>query len=190
MAGKAPPIAWVNRWFAQYKPHSARFHYAVMDEGGEMDKNTNVLGLLDKYGYDVRPTAPDLSFQNVPGERPHQDIDASLRTMLHGVSLPKKFWMFAFYFNLLIHRFLPHGTRAVPHTRAGGGRGNLSKIRIFGCPVIVRPPGSHSVKLFNHVNHGIFMGYTSTLSQIYYHNVDTNWVKTAYSVSLMRLMPA
>jgi hypothetical protein len=153
-----------------------------MDEGGEMAKNPDVLRLLEHHGYDVRPTAPDSSFQNAPGERPHQDIGTSLRAMLHGASLPNKCWPFAFYYHLLIHRLLPHGNRGVPHTWAGGGRGDLSKLRTFGCPVLVRPPGRRSAKLVNHVNCGIFLGYTSTLTQIYYFDVDTTRVKTAFSV--------
>jgi hypothetical protein len=75
-----------------------------------------------------------------------------------------------------------HMVLGVCHTRAGGGRGDLSKIRTFGCPVIVRPPGRRSAKLVNHVNHGIFLGYTPTSTQIYYHDVATNRVKTAFSV--------
>jgi hypothetical protein len=180
--GKAPPIVWLNRWFAQYTPSAAPFYYAALDEGGEMAKNPDVLRLLERHGYGVRPTAPDSSFQNAPGERPHQDIGTSLRAMLHSASLPNKFWPFAFYYHLLIHRLLSHGNRGVPHTRAGGGRGDLSKLRTFGCTILVRPPGHRSAKLVHHVNRGIFLGYTSTLTQIYYFDVDTTWVKTAFSV--------
>jgi hypothetical protein len=153
-----------------------------MDEGGKMVKNPDILGLIEKHGYDIRPTAPDSSFQNAPGERPHQDIGTSLRVMLHGASLPNKFWPFAFYYHLRIHRFLPRGSRVVPHTRAGGGRGDLRKIRTFGCPILVRPPGRRSVKPSNHVNRGVFLGYTSTLTHIYYHNMNTNRIKNAFSV--------
>jgi hypothetical protein len=32
--GEAPPIAWLNRWFAQYKPSAAPFYYSDMGEGG------------------------------------------------------------------------------------------------------------------------------------------------------------
>jgi hypothetical protein len=42
-----------------------------------MAKNPDVLRLLKHHVYDVRPTAPDSSFQNDPGERPHQDIVTS-----------------------------------------------------------------------------------------------------------------
>jgi hypothetical protein len=80
----------MNRWFAQYRLSSATFYYAAMDEGGEITKNHDVIGLLEKYGYDTRPTAPASSFQNAPGERPHQDTGTSLRAMLHGASLPSK----------------------------------------------------------------------------------------------------
>jgi hypothetical protein len=61
--------------------------------------------------------------------------------MLRGASLPNKFWLFACYYHLLIRRFLPHGTRGVPHNRAGGGRGDLSKIQTFGC-LVTAPPSS------------------------------------------------
>jgi hypothetical protein len=36
--------------------------------------------------------------------------------------------------------------------------------------------------LVNHVNRGIFLGYTSTLTHIYYFDVDTTQVKTAFSI--------
>jgi hypothetical protein len=153
-----------------------------MDEGSEMVKNPNVPGLLEKHGYDVWPTAPDLSFQKAPGELPNQGIGTFLLVVLYGDSLPNNFWPFAFYCHLLIHRFLPHSTRGVSHTHAGGGRGDLSKICTFGCPVIVHPPGWRSSKLIDHINCGIFLSYTSTLTQIYYYDVDTNRVKTAYSI--------
>jgi hypothetical protein len=78
-ADEATPITWLSRWFAKYKPSSATFHYAALDEGSEMAKNPDVLGLLEKYGYDVQPTTPDPSFQNAPGECPHQDIGTPLR---------------------------------------------------------------------------------------------------------------
>jgi hypothetical protein len=45
-AGKAPPLAWLNRWLAQYKPSSATFHCAEIDEGVEMANNPDVLGLI------------------------------------------------------------------------------------------------------------------------------------------------
>jgi hypothetical protein len=41
-----------------------------MVDGGEMARNPDVLALLEKHNYSVRPTAPDLSFQNAPDERP------------------------------------------------------------------------------------------------------------------------
>jgi hypothetical protein len=48
MSGKAPPIAWLNQLFAQYKPYSALFHYVDMDQGGEMAKNLDFLSLFEK----------------------------------------------------------------------------------------------------------------------------------------------
>jgi hypothetical protein len=63
--GKSPPLAWLNRWFAQFRPQTTTSLFTAMDEGGEMARNPGILALLEKFGYVVRPTAPDSSFQNV-----------------------------------------------------------------------------------------------------------------------------
>jgi hypothetical protein len=107
-----------------------------------MARNPNVLDLLEKHDYIVRPTAPDSSFQNAPGERPHSTITIAntLRTMLHGAGLPNKFWPFTFNHYLLINRFLRHSDRGIPHTHDGGDRGDISNIRTLGCLIMVRPP--------------------------------------------------
>jgi hypothetical protein len=180
--GKSPSIAWINHWFSQCLPGSTTFWYAAMDEGCEMACNPDVLDLLKKHDYIVRPTAPDSSFQNAPSERPHSTIADALRTMLHGAILSNKLWPFAFNYYLLINRFLPHGDRGIPCTRAGGGRGDISKLRTLGCLVMVCPPGRRYGKLEQHCNSGFFLGYPLTFAMIYYWDLDTKCVNTAYSV--------
>eukprot|EP00957_Ditylum_brightwellii_P121180 9241990-Ditylum_brightwellii.AAC.1 len=45
--------------------------------------------------------------------------------------------------------------------------------------VYVRPPGKRSHKLSNHINKGIFLGYTTTMSNMMYYNNRIHCVKTA-----------
>ena len=179
---KKPPIKWLNRWLAQYKPADCEAKYACMDLGGELAKHTKVCDLLDRHGYSIRPTAPDASWQNSPGERPHQTIGNTLRSMLHGANLDAKFWPYAFNHCLFIHSLVPHGDRGVPHERAGGSRVNVSRLRTFGCRVYVRPPGKRRHRLDNHVNTGIFLGYTATMNNVYYWDLKTKRIKTAVHV--------
>eukprot|EP00957_Ditylum_brightwellii_P193616 14744226-Ditylum_brightwellii.AAC.1 len=42
--------------------------YAMMDLGGELGKHPEVQLLLQQHRYNIRPTAPDASYQNAPGE--------------------------------------------------------------------------------------------------------------------------
>ena len=78
---KESPMMWLNRWLVQYKPPDCDAKYASMDLRGEHAKNTKVCDLLDHRGYAIRPTAPDASWHYALGERPHQTIGNTLRSM-------------------------------------------------------------------------------------------------------------
>jgi hypothetical protein len=164
---KAPPLAWMNRWFAQYRPSQVFYRYACMDGGGEIANNGDVQKLLAHHGYALRPTAPASSFQNAPGERPRQDIGAGLQVMLRGANLENKCWPFAFNYSLHISNILPHGDRGVPLERFTGQRASVKKYRTFGCLVIVKPPDKRNGKLEVNFRRGFFLGFTGTLQQIY-----------------------
>ena len=45
-----------------------------MDLGSELGQNEDIKALLIKHGYDIKPTAPDASYQNSPAEQPHEAI--------------------------------------------------------------------------------------------------------------------
>jgi hypothetical protein len=179
---KSPPLAWMNRWFAQYRPSQVSFRYACMDGGGELANNGDVQKLLAHHGYALRPTAPASSFQNAPGERPHQDIGASLQVMLWGANLENKFLPFAFNYSLHISNILPHGDRGVPLERFTGQRAYVKKYRTFGCLVIVKPPDKRNGKLEVNFRRGFYLGFNGTLQQIYYWDLVSQRVKRAYTV--------
>jgi hypothetical protein len=117
-------LACLNRWLAQYRPSQV----ACMDGSGELANNGDIQKLLTHHAYAIRPTAPASSFRNAPGERPHQDIGASLQVMICGENLENKFWPFAFNYALQISNVLPHGDRGVPLERFTAQRGSVKKI--------------------------------------------------------------
>jgi hypothetical protein len=137
---------------------------------------------ITHHAYAIRPTAPESSFQNAPGERPHQDIGASLHVILRGANLENKFWPFAFNYALQISNVLPHGDRGVPLERFTAQCGSVKKYHTFGCLVIVKPPDKRNRKLESNFRRGFFMGFTGTFLQIYYWDLVSQRVKRAYTV--------
>eukprot|EP00957_Ditylum_brightwellii_P177425 13514692-Ditylum_brightwellii.AAC.1 len=57
------------------------------EDAAEIGQGVNIL--LQHHGYNVRPTAPDASYQNTPVERPHQTITNVIRTIPEGSNLPE-----------------------------------------------------------------------------------------------------
>ena len=132
--------------------------------GRRIRKHPEVQLLLQQYGYNIRPTAPDASYQNAPDEKPYQTIANAIRTMLEGANLPEKYWRYVLYHYTDIHRYVIHrGRDKTPYKIMTSKRPNLSKLCTFGCRVSVFPPGRRKHKLDNHVNKGIFLCYTATM---------------------------
>ena len=171
---KRPPIAWLHRWLTRFKSKDEN-RMAHMDLGGELGQSQEVKDLLEKHGYSVRPTAPESSHQNSPAERPHQLIGDAIRSMLHGANVPLNLWHYAFNHLLRVHSYIPHaGKTQSPHEAMGNSRPDISKLRTFGCRVYVKTPTRRSHKLdWDKVAKGLFLGYTGTLSQIYYYDLRT-----------------
>ncbi|MCP4167411.1 MAG: DDE-type integrase/transposase/recombinase, partial [Chloroflexi bacterium] len=176
---KAPPLLWLNRLLTELTPRNEKGKYVTMDQGGEMAKNGEVRKLMGRHKYAIRPTAPGASHQNAPAERPIQTFGNAMRAMLHGADLKMKYWTYAFYHFLRIHNLTPRaGQTQSPYEKVTGKRPNLKNLRTFGCRVWVRPPGRRSTRRENHTIKGIFLGYTVTMSQIYYLDNATTRVKT------------
>eukprot|EP00957_Ditylum_brightwellii_P201370 15325339-Ditylum_brightwellii.AAC.1 len=108
-SNKCPLLAWLNELLNKFKQKGE--HYAMMDLGGELGKHPEVQLLLQQHGCNARPTAPDTSYQNAPGERPHQTIANVIRTMLESANLPEKYWSCVLYHYTNIHRYVTHRGR-------------------------------------------------------------------------------
>jgi hypothetical protein len=153
-----------------------------MDGGGEMVNNGEVQKLLAHHVYNIQPSAPASSFQNAPGERPHQDSGYALHVLLRISNMENKFWPFAFNYTLQISNILPHGDCGVPLKRLMGERGDVAKYRMFGCLVIVKLPEKQNGKLEHKFCRGFLLGFTGTLLQIYYWDLESERVKRAFTV--------
>lgn len=114
------------------------------------------------------------------GEHPHSTIGNEIRTMLYSSGLDLKYLNFAFHHFICLYNLFPHGDlKLSPYEIIHGKKPDVSRLRIFGCRVYIRPPGRRISKLNRHVIKGIFLGYTATLKQIYYLEDGTGKVKIA-----------
>jgi hypothetical protein len=117
------------------------------------------------------------------GERPHSTIGDAIRSILYSSRIEQKYWNFAFYHYLRLYNLVPHGDRlASPFELIRGRKPDISRLRVFGCEVFIRPPGRRPSKLDIHAIRGRFLGYTSTLKQIYYLEHSSSKIKIAANV--------
>ena len=75
---------------------------------------------------------------------------------------------------------IPHGSSMLTQfEQVTAKRPNLSSLKTFGCRCYVRLPGRRPAKLDTHSQKGIFLGYTATMKNIYYLDLESNSIKTA-----------
>jgi hypothetical protein len=129
-----------------------------MDQGGDLAYNKEINAIILHHGYVVRPTGGDASYQNAPGERPHQTIGYALRTMLHGAGLSFSHWPYDFDHDIMLHNIMPHGPKGAPVVRAGGLNPNIKDMRTFGCSVIACPPWPSNLQTEKSYQHRHFSG--------------------------------
>jgi Reverse transcriptase (RNA-dependent DNA polymerase). len=174
-------IQWLHTFLHRIS-HSigSRAKTVLVDRGSELGRSNEFRKITELHGYKPITSGPDKSSMNSLGERPHSTIGNALRSMLHASGLDLKYWNFAFYHFIRLFNFFPHGKRTKsPFELIRGHQPDLSLLRVFGCNVYIRPPGRRHSKLDKHVIRGKFLGYTSTMKQIYYLEENTNKIKVA-----------
>jgi Integrase core domain. len=178
---KSVPTKWLHTFLHRISYSvGSRPKSILVDQGSELGRSHEFRKIIELHGYKLLSSGPDKSSMNSLGERPHSTIGNALRSILHASGLGLKYWNFAFYHFIRLFNFFPHGTRdksSFELTR--GHKPDLSLLRVFGCVVYIRPPGRRPSKLENHVVKGRFLGYTSTMKQIYYLEDKTNKIKIA-----------
>jgi hypothetical protein len=148
------------------------------EEGGKLWGSHLFQQAVRNAGYLIEPTASDASFQNGIAERPNRTFGNMMRSLLHGAGLGPEYWSWALLYSVYLKNRLPHRSIAsTPYEGYTGTRPNLKHIRIFGCPIIARQPGRRPAKLDSHSTVGIFLGFTTTPTNIYYMDHSTKRVK-------------
>ena len=70
---KASPLKYLESFLEQYSPNTSD-KFVVLDQGGELYRNLDVINLFRKFKYQVFPTGADSSNQNGPVERAHRSV--------------------------------------------------------------------------------------------------------------------
>eukprot|EP00980_Cylindrotheca_fusiformis_P025376 scaffold13535_cov117-Cylindrotheca_fusiformis.AAC.2 len=180
---KASPIAWIKDFLHVHSPDCPN-KYVVLDQGGELYRNPDVVRVFEKAQYEVHPTGADSSNQNGPVERGHLTVANHIRAMLVGANLDIQFWPFAFHHWLRIDNSIPSRDQtAAPLMIAQNKRDDFSGFRTFGCRVWVRPPGRRSAKFIPNSIKAIFLGFQpGTTKNIVYFDPEHSTIKLAKHV--------
>jgi hypothetical protein len=171
---KTPPISTITNFLKLHGTSSKIQKYIRTDKGGELWGSHAFQHTVRDAGYILESTAPDASFQNGMAERPNRTLGNMMCSLLHTASLGPEYWSWAIIHATYLKNRLPHRTTGMTPVQAyTGKKPNLTKIRIFGSPIVARLPGKRPAKLDTHATTVIFLGYTATENNIYYMDITT-----------------
>ena len=98
--------------------------------------------------------------------------------MLHGADLTMAYWLEAFYHYLCLHNVTPHNDNdKMPFEVLNSRKPDLLNLCTFESRVYVWEDSHqcHCGDMYTWL--AIFLGYTTTMSQVIYLNIKTGWVK-------------
>jgi len=152
------------------------------DQGGELAGLSVLLDMvLRNHSYVFKPTGADSPSQNGQAEIYNDKLAVRTRTLLYGAGLPAKYWSSALLHAVYLHNRLVHSvTRHTPFEGFFGVKPDLAALRVFGSRVCVKRTGHRRSKLDRHDFTGIFLGYTATVNNITYIDLDSGLVKTSH----------
>jgi dUTP pyrophosphatase len=179
---KKPPLTIFAQFLKEHGHPSASNRTVRSDRGGELWGSQAFRDIVQQAGYIMDPTAPKAAFQNAKAERPNRNLAKTVRCLLYNANLGPEYWSFALLHAVYLKNRLPHcTTNQVPLTAYTGKRPNAKRLRVFGCPVVVRHM-DRKAKLDLNTTAGIFLGYTATDKNVIYRDSVTGRFKTATHV--------
>jgi dUTP pyrophosphatase len=180
---KKLPLDIVEKFLKEHGHPTAHNRTVRTDKGGELWGSQAFRKVVDDNGYIMDPTAPKSSFQNGMSERPNRTLAKMVRSLLHGAGLGPEYWSFALLHGVFIKNRIRHSaTNQVPYTMYTGVKPSAKRLRVFGCPIIVRNVGPRPAKLDLNTTVGTFLGYTATDKNVIYMDSVTKKIKTATHV--------
>jgi hypothetical protein len=146
---KSVPTKWLHIFLHRISAGVGnRPKIILVDRGSELGRSSEFKRIAELHGYLIPTAGPDKSSMNGLGERPHSTIGDAIRSILYSSGLEQKYWNFAFYHYLRLYNLVPHGNRsASPFELVKGRKPDISRLRVFGCDVFIRPPGRRPSKL-------------------------------------------
>ena len=87
---KASPLKFLRSFLEEYSP-KVENKWVVLDQGGELFKNPQIINLFREFHYTIMPTGADASRQNAPVERAHRTIGTAIKSVLVRAGLDIKF---------------------------------------------------------------------------------------------------
>lgn len=134
---KMPPIQTIKMFLQTHGSKSTQQKFIRTDEGGEFWGSHQFQQAIRDAGYILEPMASDASFQNGLAECPNCTLGDMMRTLLHSAGLGPQYWSWALIHAVYLKNRLPHPTTNVtPYEVYTGMHPNISKVQIFGCPVV------------------------------------------------------
>jgi hypothetical protein len=181
---KVPQVKAIESFLAIHGNKQVSQKFIRTDEGGELGASHTFQRAIQATGYILEPTASDASFQNRIAEQPNCTLGDMMRALLHGAQLGPQYWSWALVHVVYLKNRLPHTAIAMtPYQAYTGNQPDISKLCVFGSPVISRSPGKRPAKLDTHAVTGIFLGFTATEQSIYYQDTTSKCIKIATHVS-------
>lgn len=153
--------------FRQYEAYvTAKFDQRVCrlrcDNGGEYRSKE-----FDRFckgkGIQVEWTVPHTPEQNGVSERMNRTLVEKARSMLEDSQIDKRFWGQAIQTAAYLVNRSPSSaldSNVTPFELWEGRKPDVSKLRVFGCPMFVHIPKEHRKKLDAKAWKGTFVGYT------------------------------
>ena len=109
-------------------------------------------------------TTPYTPQQNGIAEWKNRSIVEAAKAMIHDQNLPMHLWVEASKTVIFVQNRSPHKIfgNMTPEEAFTGKKPDMSKLRIFGCPVYIHVPSKKRFKLAPSERKGTFVGYSET----------------------------
>ena len=174
---KSPPIEIARSVLRKFKcsnPHRS----VRTDQGKELGKSSAFQQMVHEERFALELTGADASAQNAIAESPNRYLGNMMRCLLHTADLGPEYWSFALLHAVYIKNRIPHtAIKCTPYEVITGSQPDLTNLRTFGCRIYAKKPGKRPAKLDHHTSNGIFLGYKSTMKNVYYIDEKTSVIK-------------
>ena len=138
------------------------------------------MAVCDEFHISVQRSVPHRHHQLARIERHWRTISDAVAALLCDSGLPKRFWGFAFITVAFVRNRVWHsGACCIPFMMVHGGKPDLSRLRVFGCPAYVHVEKESRRKLDPKAWMGILVGYASdSPCWLVYNPVTGNVIRT------------